>query len=62
MTTYINNTWNKTRRRNYEATNVCFCEAEENPNTANFTETEENIPAGMTHIYTEAGARYYGYL
>lgn len=54
--------------RDYECTNVIYCESEENPDPAKWVEEHEstirhfvNNHAG-THLYTQAGARYYGYM
>jgi hypothetical protein len=57
MKTFKNKNFTK---RNYETANVVFCEAENAPNE-NWVECspEENT---LTHLYTQDGVRYFGWL
>lgn len=52
-------------RRDYECTNIVYCEAEVAPggDGVDWQQIESNkFEAGITHLYTENNVRYYGYL
>ena len=61
MGVFKNRLWTK---RDYECTNVVACVAEAKPETDNdrWEPAEEAILAPLTHLWTERGVRYYGYL
>lgn len=48
-------------KRDYECTNVVACRAINAPNKS-FVEADESVLAGLTHLRTEAGVEYFGYL
>jgi len=58
MNTYKNIHFTK---RDYEATNIVACQAMEVPNQ-NYAPCDESVIESLTHIYTENGVRFYGYL
>jgi len=47
--------------RNYDCTNIVACVAEVAPND-NWQPTDETVLAGLEHLWTEGGVRFYGYL
>jgi hypothetical protein len=57
MKTFKNKNFTK---RNYDCTNVVFCQSETAPNE-NWIECDESENT-LNHLYTEAGVRYFGYL
>lgn len=57
-TTFRNTRFTK---RDYECTNVVACEAEAAPD-ARWEECSPDVLAGLTHLWTERGVRFYGYL
>lgn len=48
-------------KRNYECTNIVACISNKAPNN-NFIEADEKILDKLTHIYTQSGVQYFGYL
>ena len=57
MKTFKNKNFTK---RNYDCTNVIFCQSETAPNE-NWIECNESENT-LNHLYTEAGVKYFGYL
>lgn len=47
--------------RNYDCTNVVACQAEVAPNDY-WIECGDEVLAGLTKLWIEAGVQYYGYL
>jgi len=47
--------------RNYDCTNVVACVGEESPGE-NWEPVDDSIIEGLTHLWTEAGVRYYGHI
>lgn len=47
--------------RSYGCTNIVACVADKPPND-NFVKAEEGILQNLTHIYTENGVQYWGWL
>ena len=58
MTTFKNT---KFTRRDYECTNVVACEAETAP-AEHYAPCDPSELRGLTHLWTERGVRYFGYL
>ena len=60
MNTYKNKNF---KARNYEYTNIVFCQSEEAPNE-NWIECKESEieERGCSQLYMQAGIRYFGYL
>lgn len=60
MTTFKNNNFTK---RNYESTNIVFCQSYVAPDNS-FTECDELeiYLLKCCHLYTENGVRYFGYM
>ena len=58
MTTFKNKNFTK---RNYECTNVVFCQADTAPDS-NWIETSEQMPSTMIQLFTQNGVRYFGWL
>ena len=48
-------------KRDYEATNIVACIADNAPNE-NYIEADETILNNLTPLYRENGAQYWGYL
>lgn len=46
--------------RDYKTTNLVYCQAETAPD-ANWIEVE-GMELNVTHLYTQAGVRYFGWL
>lgn len=50
-------------KRDYEATNIVFCQSETAPSENwNECDSSEIEKLNCTQLYTEAGVKYYGYL
>jgi hypothetical protein len=58
MKTFKNKNWT---RRDYESTNVVFCQCENAPND-NWIECDEIEIGKCQPLYTQDGVRYLGYL
>jgi hypothetical protein len=58
MKTFKNKNFTK---RNYECTNVVFCQAETAPD-ANWVECNENEIGNCQQLWLQNGVRYFGYL
>lgn len=57
---FKNRLWNK---RDYDCTNVIFCEAKEAPGPQwDLSTTEYAESLKVNHLYTQAGIKYFGYL
>jgi hypothetical protein len=59
MQAFINTKFTK---RDYEATNIVACMAEKAPNANWVPSDRAETLQGLTHLWTEAGVQYYGYL
>ena len=59
MQAYINTKFTK---RDYEATNIVACMAEKPPTPDWIPSDRSETLKGLTHLWTEAGVQYYGYL
>lgn len=51
----------KFTKRDYECTNIVACVAEEAPNENYVLDLKFSI-ANLTHLFTQSGVRYYGFL
>ena len=58
MKTFKNKNFSK---RDYETTNVIFCQAEQAPD-ANWIECNENEIGNCEQLWLQNGVRYFGYL
>jgi hypothetical protein len=50
------------KRTEHECTQICACEAAHNPDAARWLSCAPDILDKLTHLYTESGVRYYGYM
>ena len=51
-------------KRDYEATNIVFCQAETNPKEENWREVDASELEATTcsHLFTQDGIRFFGWL
>lgn len=61
MATFKNANFTK---RNYDCTNIVCCQAEAKPTFGNqeWVECDESELKGLTQLYMQAGARFFGYM
>lgn len=58
MAVFKNKNWTK---RDYEVTNIVACVADAAPND-NYVPADESALENISHIFTQNGVQYYGYL
>ena len=58
MKTFRNSLFTK---RDYECTNLVACQAEAAPGE-HWIECDASVLEGLTHLYSERGVRFYGWL